>query len=72
MTISSKEALPALSPRPLIVHSTCLAPSLIAAREFATANPKSLWQCTLIVTLSINSIFDFRFLIISLNSDGTV
>ena len=32
MTISSSDALPARSPMPLIVHSTCRAPS-IDARE---------------------------------------
>ena len=44
ITISSNDALPALSPIPLIVHSICLAPFSIALMEFATANPKSLWQ----------------------------
>ena len=42
ITISSSAALPALSPMPLIVHSTCLAPADTPAKEFATANPKSL------------------------------
>ena len=41
ITISSKLALPARSPNPLIVHSTCLAPPSKAAIELATANPKS-------------------------------
>ena len=44
ITISSSEALPARSPMPLIVHSTCRAPALIAASELATACPRSLWQ----------------------------
>ena len=46
ITISSREALPARSPMPLIVHSTCLAPACTAASELATATPRSLWQCT--------------------------
>ena len=44
ITISSRAALPALSPIPLIVHSICLAPATTPAKEFATAKPKSLWQ----------------------------
>src|SRR5258706_6366980 len=43
---SSSEALPARSPRPLIVHSTWRAPFNTADSEFATASPRSLWQCT--------------------------
>ncbi len=46
ITISSSEALPARSPRPLMVHSTWRAPLRTAARELATASPRSLWQCT--------------------------
>ena len=42
ITISSKAALPALSPKPFIVHSTCLAPACTPAKEFATAKPRSL------------------------------
>ena len=53
MTISSKLALPARSPKPLIVHSTCLAPPITAAKELATAMPKSLWQCVDHTTLSL-------------------
>ena len=41
ITISSKAALPALSPIPFKVHSTCLAPATIPASEFAVAKPKS-------------------------------
>ena len=44
ITTSSKLALPARSPRPLIVHSTWRAPFITAANELATAMPKSLWQ----------------------------
>ena len=47
ITTSSSEVLPARSPRPLIVHSIWRAPPIItAASEFATAMPRSLWQCT--------------------------
>ena len=46
ITISSSDALPARSPRPLIVHSTWRAPFMTAASELATARPRSLWQCT--------------------------
>ena len=42
MTISSMAAFPALSPIPLIVHSTCRAPDTTAANELATAKPRSL------------------------------
>ena len=47
MTTSSSAALPARSPMPLIVPSTCRAPARTAASELATARPRSLWQCTL-------------------------
>ncbi len=46
ITISSRAAFPALSPSPLIVHSTCLAPFKIHSIELATATPKSLWLWT--------------------------
>ncbi len=42
ITISSSDALPARSPRPLIVHSTWRAPFNTADSELATANPRSL------------------------------
>ena len=44
MTSSSSAALPARSPMPLMVHSTCRAPAPIAAKRLATARPRSLWQ----------------------------
>src|SRR3990170_3388674 len=53
ITISSREALPARSPIPLIVHSTCRAPFMIATSEFATACPMSLWQWTERIALSM-------------------
>ncbi len=40
---SSRLALPARSPMPLMVHSTWRAPAWIAASVFATARPRSLW-----------------------------
>ena len=46
MTISSSDALPARSPSPFTVHSTCRAPFMTAESEFATASPRSLWQWT--------------------------
>src|SRR5664279_1000590 len=45
MTISSSEAFPARSPMPFTVHSSCRHPPSSAARLFATASPRSLWQC---------------------------
>ena len=44
ITTSSSAVLPARSPRPLIVHSICRAPASTAARLFAVAMPRSLWQ----------------------------
>ena len=40
------------SPMPLIVHSTCRTPAPIAAIVFATARPRSSWQCALKIALS--------------------
>ena len=40
ITISSSEQLPARSPIPFTVHSTCRAPACTAASEFATAKPQ--------------------------------
>ena len=53
MTTSSSEQLPARSPMPLIVHSTCPAPFSMPARLLATARPRSLWQWTLITARSM-------------------
>ena len=36
-----------------MVHSTCRAPARNAASELATAKPRSLWQCTDTMALSI-------------------
>ena len=72
MTISSREALPARSPRPLIVHSTCAAPAVTAASELATARPRSSWQWTLMTAFSIPGVFSFRYLMRRTNSSGVV
>ena len=45
ITTSSSAALPARSPMPLMVHSICRAPAITPDSEFATAMPRSLWQC---------------------------
>ena len=45
ITISSSAALPARSPMPFTVHSTCPTPASTAASELATARPRSSWQC---------------------------
>ena len=72
ITISSSAEFPALSPIPLIVHSTCLAPSLIAAILFAVARPKSLWVCVERITLSIFLTLFLTSLNILPNSSGKV
>ena len=53
MMISSSEALPARSPMPLKHPSTWVAPARMASSELAAAMPRSLWQCTLILALSM-------------------
>ncbi len=53
MTISSSAQLPARSPIPLMVHSTCPHPAATAASELAKAKPRSSWQCVLRIALSI-------------------
>src|SRR5690554_5381047 len=64
ITTSSKEALPARSPKQLIVHSTWRAPLVTDANEFATAKPKSLWQCTEKIALSALGIRSNKVLIL--------
>src|SRR5829696_6304436 len=54
ITISSSAAFPARSPIPFRVHSTWVAPADTPASEFATARPRSLWQCTESSTSSIS------------------
>ena len=72
MTTSSNAALPALSPKPFIVHSICLAPAWIPANEFATAKPKSLWQWVDKIALSIFGTLLNKVYIIFVNSEGIV
>ena len=57
ITISSSEALPARSPIPFTQTSICRAPACTAARLFATARPRSLWQCTEMRALSMFGTF---------------
>jgi hypothetical protein len=72
MTISSSAALPARSPRPLMVHSTWRAPSMTAASELATARPRSLWQCTDQTTLSEFGTRSRRLRMVEANCPGTL
>ena len=68
ITISSSAALPARSPRPLMVHSTCRAPALTAASELATASPRSLWQWTEITAWSM---LGTRFISIAISAPNS-
>ena len=72
ITNSSREAFPALSPIPLMVHSSCLAPFFTASRKLATAKPKSLWPWTEITASSIFGTFLFISAISLPNSLGVV
>ena len=72
ITNSSIEAFPARSPMPLMVHSTWRAPAITPAREFATAMPRSLWQCTDSVTPSSSGTRSRSAPRISTYSSGTV
>ena len=58
MTTSSSDALPARSPRPLIVTSTWRAPAWTAASVLAVASPRSLWQWTLTVASRADEVDD--------------
>ena len=58
ITTSSKEALPALSPRPLIVHSTCLAPFRTAAREFETSKPLASLETAMLAARRKNKSYE--------------
>ena len=71
MTTSSMAVLPARSPRPFIVHSTCVAPFMTPASDSAVAMPRSLWQCTLTFTFSMPSTCSIRYLMRWPNSQGT-
>ena len=72
ITISSSEVLPARSPMPLIVTSTCRAPFWMAASELAVASPRSSWQCTEMITSSMPGTFSRMPLISPPNSAGVV
>ena len=72
ITISSSAALPALSPIPFIVHSTCLAPAATPAKEFATANLNHYDNELDKIALSIFGTLFFNVYIIFVNSDGIV
>src|SRR6266853_1033452 len=72
ITTSSSEVLPARSPRPFIVHSIWRTPPIVtAASEFATAMPRSLWQCTDHTALPEFGTFSRSFLMNSPNCSGT-
>ena len=72
ITTSSSAVLPARSPMPLMVHSICRAPAFTPASEFATAMPRSLWQCTENTALSEFGTVSRTFRNISKYSSGTV
>ena len=67
---SSREVLPALSPIPFIVTSTCLAPFITPIMVLAVAIPRSLWQCVDITALSMLGTFSFRYKILAPYSSG--
>ena len=71
MTISSSEALPARSPKPLIVHSAWRAPFLIAESVLITDMPKSSWQWTLIMASPLLGTSARIWAISAPNSSGT-
>ena len=57
---------------PFTATSTWRAPLRTAARLFATAKPRSLWQCTLMTTSSMPGTFSRIFAIRPPNSSGIV
>ena len=61
MMTSSRATFPARSPMPLMVPSTCRAPARTAARELATARPRSLWQWTEMTALPMFGTFSLRW-----------
>ena len=71
MTTSSMAVLPARSPRPLMVHSICVAPLRTPASDSAVAMPKSLWQCTDTVTSSMPATLSMRYLMRAPKSSGS-
>ncbi len=70
MTTSSREAFPARSPIPLMVHSICRAPAIAPARLLAVERPRSFWQCVEKMTLSAPGVFATRSAIRPPNSCG--
>ena len=72
ITTSSSAALPARSPMPLTVHSICRAPPAKPASEFATAMPRSLWQCTENTALSEFGTRSIKVRMKAVYSSGTV
>jgi hypothetical protein len=57
MITSSRAALPALSPIPLMVPSTWRAPLITPPERIGHRQPRSSWQCTLMVACSMFGTF---------------
>mgnify|MGYP004638539011 CR=1 FL=1 len=70
ITTSSIAALPARSPMPQMQPSTCRAPAATPAREFATARPRSSWQCIETTALSMFGTRVITFVTIAAISAG--
>lgn len=70
MTTSSREALPARSPMPLMVHSTWRAPFMAPARLLAVDSPRSFWQWVEMMTLSMPGVLALMSAIRLPNSCG--
>ena len=70
MATSSKDAFPARSPIPLMVHSHCRAPLKAPAKLFAVASPRSFWQWVEMTTFSAPGVFARIPAIFSPNSCG--
>ena len=72
ITTSSSAALPARSPMPLMVHSIWRMPARTPASEFATAMPRSSWQCAEKRALSAFGTRSRNILMSAKYSSGTV
>ena len=70
MTTSSKEAFPARSPIPLMVHSIWRAPAMAPARLLAVDRPRSFWQCVEKITFSAPGVLARRSAMRPPNSCG--
>ena len=70
MATSSSDVLPARSPMPLMVTSTCRAPFSTPAMVLAVAMPRSLWQCVEMTALWMPSTCSIKYLIFSPYSEG--